>query len=73
MKIGDSVIYVDTHGVEQEALVTFVHSEQCINIIYVSDDPTRQDSFGRQIVRESSVSVQGPWCASGRYFRVKTA
>jgi DNA/RNA endonuclease YhcR with UshA esterase domain len=73
MQIGDSVTYVDPTGVERDALVTAVHGPWCINLIYVSGDTARNDTYGRQIERESSVSIQSEYTAHGRFFRLKAA
>lgn len=69
-KLGQSVIYVDPVGNDHPALVTAVWSETCVNLVFVSGDPAREDTYGRQIERETSVthaSVQGQ--AHGRYWR----
>lgn len=53
-EIGEVVIFHDAHGKEHKALVCCVHHETCINHVYVSSDPSRQDTNGRQIERDSS-------------------
>lgn len=73
MKIGDAVTYVDTVGVEHDALLTAVHGPYCVNLLYVAKDESRTDSFGRQILRESSVTIQSDFTAHGRYFKSKAA
>lgn len=97
---GQSVVYVDEHGVSHDALVTIVHGavskeaqdnhyrEQvnkglqtpletllamewwvpAINLVYVSDDVTKRDPYGLQIVRASSVSHKSTTTAAGRYW-----
>jgi hypothetical protein len=42
-----------------------------INLVYVSSDETQTDPYGRQIVRASSVSADGPHTAHGRFYRLK--
>jgi len=71
MKIGDVVTFVDAVGIEHAALITAVWSENCINVVYVSGDESRKDTFGRQIMRETSVTVEGAFAAHGRFFRLK--
>ena len=78
LTIGDSIIYVDPYGQRCPALVTVVwgaeyheqHGTQpgC-NLVYVSRDGTKEDPYGRQIERNTSVvhlSVQPAhgcyWC-----------
>lgn len=70
MQVGETVIYVDPVGKPFDALVTAVFSENCINVVYISDDETRNDTYGRQIVRETSVARQNGagFTAHGRYF-----
>lgn len=41
----------------------------CINLVFVSDDPNRQDSNGRQIERASSVSHISDNCVHGYNWR----
>jgi hypothetical protein len=64
VKIGDHVIFIDTHRKQHSALVTEVwdsgveqrrDSLPAINLLYVVKDETRMDQYGRQIERESSV------------------
>lgn len=65
----DSVVtYKDEHGEDHQALVTCVHGPDCINVVYVSSDPSKTDSYGRQIERATSVQRQAEWTAHGRYF-----
>lgn len=68
--LGQKVVYVDSKGVDHDALVTCVWSETCINVVYVSDNPNEKDDYGWQIKRETSVTkatVEGQ--AHGRYWR----
>jgi hypothetical protein len=78
VNIGDSIIFVDTSRVEHEALVTTVHGSEytritegkevicqpCINLVYVSDLESKQDQYGRQLERASSVQHVGAWSSS---------
>jgi hypothetical protein len=70
-EVGQHVIYTDESAVDHDALVTVVHSPACINCLYVSSDTSKQDQYGRQIERPSSVSRMSDFTAHGRYFRFK--
>ena len=54
--VGDSVVYYDEKGISHNALVTAVWPGDYLNLVMVSDDDTRQDTYGRQIERETSVT-----------------
>ena len=69
--LGQKVVYCDPKGRDHDALVTAVWSETCINVVFVSSDESKSDTYGRQIERETSVThatVQGQ--AHGRYWRL---
>lgn len=78
MKEGDPVVYVDEVGVEHHALVTAVwtgmglpkpdHQPGC-NLVFVSSDPAKGDTYGRQIERRTSVSHQEAQMAPGNYWK----
>ena len=68
IKVGDVVTYRDEHSVDHQALVIHVHGQNCINVVYLSDDETKSDSWGRQTERASSVQRQSEVTAQGRYF-----
>jgi hypothetical protein len=70
-KVGDSVVFHDAHGKPQNALITCVWSSYMINIVFVSNDETKQDDYGRQIERRTSVAMLGhsPQMAHGNYCR----
>lgn len=53
-RVGQSITYFDPKGRPISALVTCVHTPTCINLVFVSDDPSRSDSYGRQIERQTS-------------------
>ena len=55
VKIGDSVTFINALRIEIPALVTAVWSPTCINVVFVSDDINKTDSYGRQIERYTSV------------------
>jgi hypothetical protein len=82
LKIGDAVKFVDPHGVERDALVTncwggtggqLEYDESkpvnsCINVVYVTEDANKTDSYGRQTEHETSVSHKSATLAPGRYW-----
>lgn len=60
--IGQAVLFVDTHRVKRAAIVTHVFRSDSfpghpdgVNVVYVSDDAAREDNYGRQIERATSV------------------
>lgn len=68
VKIGDVVTYKDERGVDHQALVLCVHGPDCINVVYLSDDESKYDSYGCQIERATSVQRKSEVTAHGRYF-----
>lgn len=75
---GTVVEYVDAHGIAHAAIVTADWSTgnpdaagKSLNVVYVTDDETMRDSYGRQIVRETSVVHESRQSAHGRYWRSK--
>lgn len=68
-KVGEMVIFTDPKGVDHNALVTTVWGPYCINLVRLSDNPDETDQYGRQIKRESSVSIGSAHSAHGNYFR----
>lgn len=67
--VGDAVVFCDTGSVDHNALITVVHGPQCVNLLCVSNDPDKQDQYGRQIERYSSVQRMADHTAHGYYFR----
>lgn len=65
VKIGNHVIFTDSHRRQHSALLTAVwggppesaipENPPAVNLVYVVDDETRDDPYGRQIERETSV------------------
>lgn len=79
--IGERVIFVDKYSVPREALITIwwsggqeVHEyrsangEPGCNLAFISGDPARDDSCGRQIERETSVVHKSHQAAHGAYW-----
>lgn len=61
-KVGDHVIYYDSTGKAHKALITGAWDTDSmieypyVNLVYVSSDETKTDSYGRQIERFTSTS-----------------
>lgn len=72
MQIGDYVKYVDQFGKEHDALVTAIWGidspMKSLNLVYVVDDETKTDQYGRQIERFTSVVHRDNQAAHGRYW-----
>lgn len=73
VRIGDAVTYYDPHGIRRPALVTAVWGREVydqdppsINLVFVSDRPEEEDSYGRQIRRQTSVVHQTNQPAHGQ-------
>lgn len=75
VNVGDAVVFCDDRGVDHSALVTAVHGPGdadwvCINLLWVSGDGDRLDSYGRQVERASSIQRASVRCAHGNYWRL---
>jgi len=77
-RVRDLVIFHDSKGKSHNALVQCVHGDEvqfnngfvpCINVIYISDDESRQDTYGRQFERETSLVHACNQAAHGMYWR----
>jgi hypothetical protein len=55
IKSGDAIKFVDENRREHDALITCVHSQSCINLVYVTKDELKSDPYGQQIERMTSV------------------
>ena len=72
MKVGDVVIYHDERGVAHNALLTSAWEgteNPTVNLLFVSGNESEQDSYGRQMKRESSVIHVSTSTVHGRYWR----
>lgn len=67
VKVGDMVIYTDPVGTSHLSLVTAVW-DPSINVVYVDDDETKTDSYGRQIARNTSVLPHERQTAPGNFW-----
>jgi hypothetical protein len=68
-RVGEPVIYVDPVGGMRHAIVTQPWGLTCINLVFVSGDEDRKDSFGRQIERQSSCMHASVVPVHGNYWR----
>jgi hypothetical protein len=78
LEIGSSIIFVDAHGLRHNALVTIVWEqvdhyrsdagEPGCNLVFISGDPDRKDSCGRQMERQTSVVHKTKQPANGMYW-----
>lgn len=64
---GDAVKFYDEYRVPHDAIVTAVHSQTCINLVFVSKDPQKSDPYGNQLERRTSV-VDVSLNSHGNYF-----
>lgn len=77
MKIGDWVLFADQFGKEHPAFVTSVfdngnpdeYPTPSLNVVYVSDDSTKTDQYGRQLERATSVPHESNQSAHGYKWR----
>lgn len=53
---------------KQEPPVQVPLNETCCNLVWVSSDAKRTDSYGQQIIRETSVVHKGSQPAHGNYW-----
>lgn len=67
--VGDIVIYTNPKGEDHNALVTAVWGAKCINLVYVSNNTSEGDGYGRQIKSESSSSYADVSRVHGNYWR----
>ena len=54
LKVGQSVVFYDSLRIAHEALVTMWFSDTCCNVVYVSKDEKKNDSYGYQLERYTS-------------------
>lgn len=71
-QVGERVVYHDPKGVAHDALLTTVWSDDqypLVNVVIVSSDVTRQDGYGRQIERVTSLNHASKMPVHGNYWR----
>ena len=59
LHVGDVVIYYNPVGKPFIALVTAVWSKTCLNVVIISPDESKTDTYGRQIERYTSLGWLG--------------
>lgn len=74
--IGEAVVFVDPIGRSHDAIVTHTFSQTTnpeerpsVNLVYVTEDETAVDQYGRQIERKTSVVHRSNQYANGMYWR----
>lgn len=74
-QVGDVIEYVDEVSVPHDALVTIYFGGEreggALNCVYLSSDSSKNDPYGRQVERASSVSRESEHTAHGRFWRPK--
>lgn len=69
-RVSEPVVYVDPVAKAHAALVTAVWGTKCVNLVFVSDDENKTDTYGRQIDRSAtSCNHQSQHQAPGNYWR----
>lgn len=79
-KYGAPIVFVDSLGKKHDALVTTWHGvdyyrqnmptlEPGVNLVLVSQDESKTDSYGRQVERFTSVCHRGVQPAHGMYWQ----
>ena len=78
LKAGDHIIYVDPKGVRRDALCNIVWGaveayksdagEPGCNLVFITNDETRTDTYGAQIERATSVVHKSKQPAHGNYW-----
>ena len=75
-KVGEVIRVTDEHGIEHDALVTIYfggsYPDGALNCVFVSNDESKNDPYGRQLERLSSVSRQSQHTAHGRFWNPKS-
>lgn len=62
MQVGDHVVYVDPLSIPRQAILTAVwdngdaekYPNPAVNLVFVSGDAAKHDTYGRQIERQTS-------------------
>jgi hypothetical protein len=74
LKVNSPVVFMDAHRKGHHALITRVWDNSSVqvpdgcNLVYVSDDETKTDPYGRQIERETSVIHKSAQPAGGLFW-----
>jgi hypothetical protein len=70
-KVGDAVKVTDETGHQHDGLITAYFGGErfgAANVMFVSDDPTKTDPYGRQVERLSSTAHKSGTTAPGRFW-----
>lgn len=79
--VRDAVVFHDGEGKAHPAFVTayfgqmnedgteYVGDPGCANLVFVSDNESRHDDYGRQIERVTSIAHKSSWYVHGNYWR----
>ncbi len=76
MNIGASVVFTDEYGNRYYALLTQIwgstddmeNNPPSVNLVFVSNDDTKTDPYGRQIDRRTSVVHESRQSAHGFFY-----
>ena len=72
LEIGNKVTFFDAKGKPHKALITAnwggLNETPSLNLVFVTEDETKTDSYGRQIERATSVVHQSNQGAHGMYW-----
>jgi hypothetical protein len=72
--IGQHVVFTDAHGMGHPALLTAVHGtatsgwNPAVNLVFVTEDTSKTDPYGRQIERHTSVVHRMQQSAHGMFW-----
>jgi len=71
VRVGEHVVFHDSKGKPQNALVTCVHGgcTHCINLVIVDPNEGSTDEYGRQIERLTSIMHKESAKVHGNYWR----
>jgi hypothetical protein len=67
--VGQPVVWHDSVGKAHDAIVTVAWSPTMVNVVFVSSDEAKQDSYGRQIERATSCQHKSVNQVHGYYWR----
>jgi hypothetical protein len=66
--VGKACSFIDPRGRRYDALVTAVWGSECINVVYVNDVEGQDDTYGKKLMRSTSVMHGSVQQAHGNYF-----
>lgn len=68
VKVGEAVVYYNPVGKPHPAIVTAVWNPPMVNVVFVSSDEARTDSYGRQVERSTSLYHKSQTQVHGNYW-----